>query len=225
MYRHCTRFSLAAALALTAGLALGQAPARAESYARYRARGRVYVHPRAEVGVVLVPQGFYVGAGLVGMHILSQSGGEELLDDGPGLTLYGGWRLIPRLALELGWTGTYHNPATVQTNFGPDTDYLILNAFTGDAKIYLGDQSQPQQFDPYVQGGLGVYLLDSTYFGAQSVGTGFQLGGGIDFHVAPQLDLGVRGLYRGIAMGPPNSNQNETFVHTVGIDGNLTVKF
>lgn len=223
MHRHTTRFSLAAALALTAGLVLTAAAPSA--HADYRARGRVYVHPHAQVGVVLWPRGFYAGAGLVGMHILSQSGNEELLDDGPGLSLYAGWRLIPRLAVELGWTGTYHNPETVDTYFGPDTDYLILNGFTADAKVYLSDPNTPQTYEPYVQGGLGLYLLDSTYFGTQDVGSGFQLGGGIDFHVAPQLDLGVRGLYRGIAMGPPNSATNDTFIHTLGIDGNITVKF
>ena len=46
----------------------------------------------------------------------------------------------------------------------------VLNGFTGDAKIYL-DSSNPVA-EPYLQAGLGLYLLDSTYFGTQSVGTG-----------------------------------------------------
>jgi hypothetical protein len=178
---------------------------------------------RARTSVVIVPHGLYVGGGLVGTRIVDQRGGDEILDHGFGFTLYTGLRLNPRLALELGWLATFHNPERVRTSFGDDVDFLVLNGFTGDAKIFL-DSASPSM-EPYLQGGLGLYLLDSTYFGAQSVGTGFQLGGGVDFRVAPAMSVGVRALYRGMAMGPPERVENDTFVSALTLDGNLTVHF
>jgi hypothetical protein len=198
----------------------------AEAQRAYR-RGRSPYDGYARMQVHIIPYGVYVGAGLVGLRILDQSGGEEsegeLLDDGAGLTLFTGIRLSQRLALELGWVATFHNPESLRTNFGSDTDYLVLNGFTADAKIYLGEGESI--VDPFLQGGVGLYLLDSTYFGAQSLGTGFQAGGGFEFHLGPQLDLGVRALYRGVAMGPPRSGDEDTFVSAAGLEANLSLRF
>jgi hypothetical protein len=219
--RHSIRLALLipAALLVLCTLDLGEADAQ---YRRrtYRAR------PATSVGVYVVPRGLYFGAGLVGAKILDQSGGPELLEDGIGLTLFGGLRLSRVLALELGWVGTFHNPETVDVGFGPETDYLVLNGATIDAKIYLLGQGDPSpQGQPYIQGGVGVYFLDSTTFGTDSVGTGFQLGGGYDFFIGDNLNLGLRGLYRGMAMGPPDSNFDDTFVSALSLEGNLTIEF
>jgi hypothetical protein len=212
------RSLVAASVALGLVLATGTADAQ-----RHVRRGRDPYDGYARVQVVVHPDGLYLGAGLVATHILGQSGGPELLDDGSGLTLHGGLRLGHRLALELGWVATFHNPETIATSFGQDTDYLVLNGFTGDAKIYLGRPGD--RIEPYVQGGVGLYLLGSTVLGAQSVGTGFQAGGGIDLRVGTHVDVGVRGLYRGIAMGPPRSDENDTFVSAVSAEANLTLRF
>lgn len=203
------------ALALAAAALVASAPVDANAQ-RYRARGG------GSVGVAIYPQGLYLGAGLVGTRILSQDGGPELLDHGGGLTLYSGLRLNQHLALELGWLGSLHNPESVETTFGRDTDYLVLNGFTGDAKIFLESSTSAQ---PFLQGGVGVYFLDSSYFGTQSVGTGFQLGGGFDFAIGPNVDVGLRALYRGLAMGPPERAENDTFVSALTAEGTLTVHF
>jgi hypothetical protein len=179
--------------------------------------------PRGHVGVAYYPSGLYVGGGVVATRILHQQGGNELLSHGGGLTFYGGVRLNPMLALEAGWTGTLHNPARVDTVFGPDVDYLVLHGITGDAKIYF--DAGASSMEPYLQGGVGLYLLDSEYFGTQSVGTGFQLGGGFDLQLSEIANLGLRALYRGMAMGPPHTNYNDTFVSAVTVEGNLTFKF
>jgi hypothetical protein len=213
MARHWFACSILSLTALTLTLTL--APTAAE--AQYRARGG------GHVGVAVYPQGLYFGGGLVGTRILAQSGGDEILDHGGGLALYGGLRLNQHLALELGWMGTLHNPERVQTIYGPDTDFLVLNGVTGDAKIYLNSGSP--SFEPFLQGGLGVYLLDSTFFGTQSVGTGFQLGGGMDFPIGPNVDFGLRLLYRGLAMGPPRAVEDDTFVSALTIEGNITLHF
>jgi hypothetical protein len=206
------------ALVVFAGFAIEEGRARAQRYGYYRAHP-----PRARVGVVVFPRGVYFGGGLVGTRILHQKGGDELLQDGVGLTLYSGLRANRSLALELGWVGSLHNPSRVETAFGADTDYLVLNAFTADAKIYVPSSSP--KMEPFLQGGLGVYFLDSEYFGTQSVGSGFQLGGGFDFHTGSNVTLGLRALYRGMAMGPPAEDYNDTFVSAATIEGNLTFWF
>jgi len=208
-----------AALAVTLGLVLASQSADAQ---RYR-RGRSPYDQDAHVQVYFIPYGLYIGAGLVATHILHQSEEPELLDDGAGITLFAGLRLTDRLALELGWLTTFHDPDTATTNFGEGTDHLVLNGFTGDARIYLSEQGQRAEL--YVQGGVGLYLLDADYFGSRSIGTGFQAGGGIDFHMGPHLDLGLRALYRGIAMGPPDSDDRDTYVSAVGAEGNLSIRF
>jgi hypothetical protein len=208
-----------AALAVTLGLALASQSADAQ---RHR-RGRSPYDQHAHVQVYFIPYGLYIGAGLVATHILHQSEEPELLDDGAGVTLFAGLRLTDRLALELGWLTTFHDPDTATTNFGEGTDYLVLNGFTGDARIYLSEQGQ--RVELYVQGGVGLYLLDADYFGSRSIGTGFQAGGGVDFHMGPHLDLGLRALYRGIAMGPPDTDDSDTYVSAVGAEANLSIRF
>ncbi len=208
-----------AALAVTLGLVVASQAAEAQ---RHR-RGRSPYDQHTRVQVYFIPYGLYLGAGLVATHVLHQSEEPELLDDGAGITLFAGLRLSERLALELGWLTTFHDPETIDTRFGEDSDYLVLNGFTGDAKIYLSEQGQRSEL--YVQGGVGLYLLDSSYFGSQSIGTGFQAGGGIDVHLGPHLDVGLRALYRGIAMGPPDSDDNDTYVSAIGAEGNLSIRF
>ena len=210
-----TLFAVAGFVAL-AGITMGAGDVDAQRYRRYRPH-----HHGA--GVVLFPRGIYFGGGLVATRILDQDGGDELLDDGGGLTLYSGLRVNKSLALELGWVGTLHNPTQVQTAFGPDTDQLVLNAFTADAKVYVNNQSP--SMEPFLQGGVGVYFLDSEYFGTQSVGTGFQLGGGFDFRTASNVTLGLRALYRGLAMGPPETDYTDTYVSAVTVEGNISVSF
>lgn len=195
----------------------------APAQAQYRRHGRSHGHARGHFGVAIFPPGLYLGAGLVGTSIVAQHGGQELLEDGAGLSLFMGVRVSPQLALEGGVTSTLHNPERLQTAFGSDVDYLVLNAVTGDAKIFFPSDSS--RVTPYAQGGVGLYLLDSDYFGTQSVGSGFQLGGGFDLELGPGVDVGLRALYRGISMGPPESAQDDTFVSALSAEANLALRF
>lgn len=198
-------------------LVVGTSVASAQYYQR------PYARPYSET-VVIFPRGLYAGLGVTATRILRQDGGPELLEHGGGINLYAGLRVNRSLALELGWMGTLHNPVAVSTPFGDDVDFLVLNGFTADAKLYLGGGNDTKM-EPYVQAGLGLYLLDSQYFGAQSTGTGFQAGGGFDFRISSHALLGLRGLYRGLAMGPPQANYNDTFVSALTLEGNLNVRF
>ena len=193
------------------------------------ARRRVYrTGPRARVyttgAVVLAPVHWYVGAGLVGTSILDQSGGPERLESGGGVNLWGGLQLNQRLALELGWIGSFHNP-TPDYYYG-GASYLVLEGVTADAKIFF-DRSG--QFSPYLQGGVGVYVLGYEGDYADSVGTGFQLGGGFDYWIGDVWTFGVRARYHGIAMGPPGSDgtasYNDTFINAATLEGSLGLHF
>ncbi len=204
-------------ITLCLGISLFIMSASEDAHAQYRARGH------SNVSVVMAPPGIYAGAGMVAMKIASQDGGDELLEDGAGISLFMGIKLNNRIALEGGVTSTFHNPVEVQTDFGDDVDYLVLTAATIDAKVFFPNPRQ--RLKPFIQGGLGVYLLDSENFGAQSVGTGFQLGGGFELPLGPNIDLGLRALYRGIAMGPPDSDKDDTFVSAISAEANLSIHF
>ena len=209
------------AITLTSAVLFGAILSTATAHAQYYS-SRPYYRPHSRV-VAIYPEGLYVGGGVIGTRVLDQRGGAEVIDSGAGFALYTGLRVNRTLALEAGWIGTLHNPEKVQTNFGEETDYLILNGFTADAKIYLS--TGIQNVEPFLQGGVGLYLLDSEYFGAQSVGTGFQAGGGFDFRVGGKVLLGARVLYRGMAMGPPDGAESDTFVSAATAEGNLTIQF
>jgi len=165
---------------------------------------------------------WYVGVGGFGTRILSQSGGPEVLRDGGGLSIWAGVHATRALSLELGWMGSLHNPVPVGTWYGPDTDYLVLEAVTADAKIHLGSG---RSIDPYLEGGVGLYLLGSNHFGVDSVGTGFQAGGGLDVWLGPAVTVGVRARYHGIAMGAPESNVNDTFISALTLEGSVAFHF
>jgi len=218
MNRHRLGMPLLAAAAVLCASAAADA-----GRARVRGGGHAHVYPGGHVSVVVVPRGLYLGVGLAGAHVLDQRGGAELLESGGGVSLFGGWRVIDRLALELGYTGTFHNPAGTGGAPGGDTDYLVLSGITGDARVYVGDSAG--RAEPYLQGGVGLYLLDSHSFGTQSVGSGFQLGGGFDLHLSPLVDVGLRALYRGVAMGPPDARTEDTFISAVTGEANLTFRF
>jgi len=162
------------------------------------------------------PSGWYVGLGGHTTAFVRQTGGPELLKRGGGLSVYGGLHVTPRATLEFGWTESFHNPAEVETIYGPNVDYLVLDSWTVGSRIYIGPMTNT--FSPYVQLGLGVYALSSEYFGLDSSGTGFHVGLGGDFWLSDFLTLGGRIRYRSIAMGVPGAGSNDTFLATTLVE-------
>ncbi len=209
------------ALLMGAAFLLSLAPdadARVRVYPRYRARAY------GSAGVVLVPVGgWYGGVGVLATKIVGQSGGPEQLDDGLGLTVYGGIRIAERLSIEATWLGSFHNPASVTNGYWDETDYLVLEGLTADAKIHL---ARSGGLDPYFQGGLGFYWLGSEHFGLDAVGTGFQLGGGFDYWLGDHWTLGVRARYHGISMGPPDGySEANTYISALTVEGSIALRF
>jgi hypothetical protein len=215
------------ALSLALGVLLLLTASRADAgYYRARARGGVYVQPSYGATVAVYPYGLYGGFSLLAMYPIKQSGGPEQLENGVGFGLWGGWHATERLSLELGWKETYHNPVEVNSWWGGrEVDYLVLDGFTLDARVHLGAGRGFDRVDPYVQGGLGLYALASENFGLDSVGTGFQLGGGLDFYLSPWFTIGARLLYHGISMGPPEGGQDDLFISAAALEGNLALHF
>lgn len=63
--------------------------------------------------------------------------------------------------------------------------------------LSLKGQTFLQQFEPYVEAGIGVYFVDLRLGGASGDDTqvGFHLGLGANYNVTPQLFLGLEGKY------------------------------
>ncbi len=186
---------------------------------------RVMFYPRPVTygGPLLFPNsGWYGGIGLSVTRIVDQRGGPERLHEGAGLRLYAGLRANEQLSLEFSWLSSHHNPAKVKTLYGAEIDYLVLNGVTADARFHL---SQEQVFAPYLQGGVGLYSLGSQIFGTDSVGTGFQLGGGFDYALNSLVNLNVRVLYLGIGMGQSDNAENDTYISAANAEASLALKF
>jgi hypothetical protein len=167
---------------------------------------------------------WYMGVGLFGTSILDQTGGPEVLDDGGGISVWAGLHLNDALSLEIGWLGSFHNPADVDTWWGTETDFLVLEGVTADARLHLARGGSV--FDPYLTGGVGVYFLGSEHLGMDSVGGGFQVGGGFDVWVGPAVTIGLRARYHGISMGPPDGEgENDTFISAATVEGSLAFHF
>jgi hypothetical protein len=168
--------------------------------------------------------GVYLGGALVGNIIINQAdnpGGQEFISHGGGGQLFLGVRIAPYFALEFAYAQTAHNP--VQDYWGNTIDYLALHALTADAKIIFPNRSNVR---PYIQGGLGYYILTQNYNDAVS-GGGFQLGGGIDIWLNPWWSLGGRVLYHGIKFAEVGngSSSSKPFLSTASLDLNLQVHF
>lgn len=186
-----TLLSLVVALACSLEL-----PASAGSYYSHaRGRGYGYVSSSASPGQ------FYLGVSGLGTGVLKQHGGVEYMASGGGMAVWAGLRLGAPLAIELGYTGSFHNPATACA-IGPYYDicsanYLVLDILSADAKLHLPTGNN---LDPFLQGGIFMAWVGREGFAADATGAGFDLGGGVNLWFNPWWTVGVRGLYRGMKL-------------------------
>ncbi|PIE18981.1 MAG: hypothetical protein CSA66_03295, partial [Proteobacteria bacterium] len=120
---------------------------------------------------------------------------------GGGFSLDVGWRLGPRFSLDLGLWTSFHDSGDAAN---PSSAAQV--GFTVDGRFFLADWNQRLQ--PYLQAGLGGYVLshDNLDFGSIS-GPGFQLGGGVDLYLTKSISLGGKLLYRGSFM----DNSDESY--------------
>jgi len=197
-------------------------------YPRYRSGysyGYSYGYATASVAPVISPVSWYIGLGGMGVNVMSQEGGPEPLENGGGATLFLGVRLSRMFGLEVSWLGSFHNP-TQDKWLGDGEDFITLEGFTADARLHFaGCANLAGCLDPYLTGGVGLYALGSDRLGLDSVGAGFQVGGGFDYWISQSFTIGVRARYHGIAMGPPDAQEADVFLHTASVDGNIAFHF
>jgi hypothetical protein len=165
----------------------------------YRPPRRVYVmpshapRPRRAAEPIYDPA-FYFGIGLHATSVLN-SGDSTLtsgLDSGAGFDLGLGLRLAPRFSLDFNWMTSFHDAGTNSAAGNEGT----LTSLTVAGRYFLRDRSRQTQ--PYIQAGLGAYILsrDAWEFDALT-GGGFELGGGVDIYLSRGVSLGGKVLYRG----------------------------
>jgi hypothetical protein len=170
--------------------------------------------------------GLYLGLGAFGDAVVNQANSAVgFLTSGAGYDVTIGLRLSPNFALEFGLGQGFHNNVT--DAWGDTVDYLALNQFTADAKLIfpgLGGQLQP-----FVEGGVGFYVLTDAFSSEIASGGGFQLGGGVDFWLNPWWTVGGRLLYHGIQFTsftePQVGRSSSPFLSTVSFEANAQIHF
>ncbi|HZS39725.1 MAG TPA: outer membrane beta-barrel protein [Polyangia bacterium] len=189
-----------------AALSLAPRPARAEF---------VYVRPAPNP---FARPHFYMGAEVVGVAVVGETGPRSFLDHGGGFNLFVGGRINRVFALELGWQPTFHNNQT--DIFGERVSTVGLDALTVDGKFY--PLYGPIQ--PYLTVGAGLYLLGDN-FSVLAEGPGYQIGAGIDFWITRHVSLGLKAQYRGVALVDYDVFRDNTYLSLITGSGNLTVRF
>lgn len=170
---------------------------------------RVYVapaytpRPRRVIEVPYTPV-FHFGIGLNGNSVMSAEGdsGEsrpsfvEGLGDGAGFDISFGWRLSDFISLDFNWLMSFHDG-------GVESNDASLASFGLDLRFFLADRSRRVQ--PYIQAGVGGYVLGRDFEYETISGVGFQLGGGADFYLTQHVSIGGKILFRPAWL----SNENE----------------
>lgn len=198
--------------------ALAPAVASAQPATGYRARVARF-HERGGA----VPLGWYMGARFEGVAVWGQIGGPEALDGGSGGAIYGGVHLLPSTAIELSFKQSLHNPLLLDTWYGLEVDYLVLDGLSVGGKFYLG--AMRHLVTPYLVAGVGAYALSSTYFGIDSRGTGFHLAADADIWPAPWLAIGLRLTRRSITFSPPAGGKADFLLTTAGFGTSVEMHF
>jgi hypothetical protein len=170
--------------------------------------------------------GLYLGLGAFGNAIVNQANsGVDFLTSGAGVNLQLGIRLHPNFALEFALGESMHNDVT--DAWGNTVDYLALNYVTADAKFILPASGLPMR--PYLQAGLGYYMLADSWSSELASGGGFQLGGGLDFYLNSWWSVGGRLLYHGIQFSsvtfPQTGDSKTPFLSTVSLEANVQIHF
>jgi hypothetical protein len=163
---------------------------------------------------------FYLGAEAVGSLILNESGPHSFYSHGGGFSAFLGGRVHRNVALEFGWTQTFHG--LPGTDFGETvSNGIVLSAITTDVKLFpLYGRVQPF----FVIGPAAFIEHDWAfhYFGS---GPGFSAGGGIDFYPFKGLALGLKAEYRGAQLYNYDAFRDQTWLSMLDFAGSLTSHF
>lgn|GEM_PF-1187721 len=150
-----------------------------------------YPRPRRQVESLYDPM-FHFGIGVNGTSVLSSNSAiTDGLGSGAGFDLSVGWRLAPTFSLDFNWMMSFHDAGGSASG-----SEAALTHFSIDGRFFLTDKSR--QMQPYIQAGIGAYVLGRDSFDYDTLtGVGFQLGGGFDFYLSRYVSIGGKLLYRG----------------------------
>ncbi len=124
-------------------------------------------------------EGFYLGLQMPFDFIRGDFNGSDLptVDTGAGIGVIAGYGFTPDFSAEMDWSVSSHNSEGATIDFAE---------FSINAKYLFGESPQAA---PFLIGGIGSYTLgdSSLRFG----GSGYNLGLGVDFYLAPGTTFGV----------------------------------
>ena len=165
------------------------------------------------------PQLYFALGGVGNLLIEDASGPSDGLGFGGGFELFFGYRFNAYAAIDLGWMSTFHG--TTRTG----RPGAMVAALHGDVRIFLIPWAS--RLDPYVQVGLGLYLINQHNSSAEApTGIGFQGGLGLDFHLNPVVTLGIKALYRGaFNEGRTVDSIQEGFMHMFTPSAHVRLNF
>ena len=205
-------------------LAMNYPPRR--YYPRRPPPRRVYVAPRyvpAPRRPVERPYRpmFHFGIGVHGASVISDSNAtaDSNFAAGGGFSLDIGWRIASSFSLDVGLTTSFHDVKS-------QVDSANLTALTVDGRFFLTDWNQRVQ--PYLQAGLGAYVLSYASDLSTLSGPGFQLGGGVDFYLTQGVSIGAKLLYRGAYVqyqDPHYPNTDSSYVSGFVYGGDVKFHF
>ena len=188
MLRFVIALSLVLCLPLTAPIA-GSSEVHAHP-ATYSHRHQS-VPPRSRRAKRVKASPYYLSLTVIGNFVAPEERSDmsQVLEAGGGASLIFGRRINRYLAFEASAFVTFHQAGNV-VNFNTGA----LAGFTADTRIFILPSAR--RFEPYVQLGLGSYLLAREGMNELLQGIGLQGGVGIDLNLNPMMAIGVKALYR-----------------------------
>ena len=215
-------------VATTPSLGSASRPASSVSLQRPAASGdigtgEVEFDPYAER-----PVRAYLGAAGLGTFVLRQQPGKEALQSGGGLSIFAGVDLGSWIGLEIGYTGSFHNPGWgCMSTFSRETcgaGYLVMDLLSVDLRLHLPTGTH---LVPFLQaGGLLGWMGRDNRVPASS-GAGFEAGGGIEGWVGEYVTLGAKVLYRGVQVSESSaqSGLHTNFINLLTTSIDMGVHF
>lgn len=158
---------------------------------------------------------------------VAQNGGVEYVKHGGGVGLWFGLDIGRFFGIRLGYDASFHNPVTTcgagKNYVWCDQNYLLMETVQFDVTIHFPTGTR---FQPYLMGGLLVGLIGRLGAPSDSVGGGFEAGGGFDVWVSRHFTVGVEAKYRGLRMGDyANYTGTNTYLSFVNVGANMAIRF
>ena len=160
-----------------------------------------------------------------GTIVAGQPAGHYLTHGG-GFSVYGGVEIGRVVGIEAKYTNSFHNPADDcgggNGYIWCTTSYLSIESISLNLKIHIPTNTR---FVPYVNVAPVAAWLGRRGYYTDSVGGGFEAGGGFDVWFSRHGTVGVEALYRGLAMTDYATYADTKYLSLVQIGGTIAAHF